>query len=384
MLRPLGLNPKSVVCACWRASRFVGNDIAAARRAGPDSPRTGRPGRATVTGAMASRRIRVKKPPVLFAKSQRLIARLEKLLGTAFVSYWTSPSGGVCDNDVVAMYEHCKRLSNRRVSLFIKSEGGSGQASLRIINLLRQHAPRLNALIPLECASAATMVALGADEIRMGPMAFLTAIDTSLRHELSPVDIDNELVSVSQDELTRVVRLWGEKAKRTDANPYQALFPHVHPLVIGAVDRASSLSIRLCREILSYHLKDETRAERISRHLNSDYPSHAYPITLREAKRIGLNAHALRPEVNDLLLELNEVYSEMGQKALTDYDKEHYHNNEIANIVESRSMLVFYQIDKDWHYRKEERRWDTMNDQSCWHRVERTGKQIRRTVFHIR
>jgi hypothetical protein len=330
------------------------------------------------------RRNRIKKPPVLFARSQRLIRRLEKLLGTFVLGYWTSPSGGVCDTDVVALYEHCRRLKAKRISMFIKSEGGSGQAALRIINLLRQHTSRLDALVPLECASAATMMALGADEIRMGPLAFLTAIDTSIRHELSPVDIDNELVSVSQDELTRVVRLWSSTAKRGEGNAYQALYQHVHPLVIGAVDRASSLSIRLCREILSYHLQDETQAERISRHLNSDYPSHAYPITLREARRIGLNATGLRPETNALLLELNEVYSEMGQKALTDYDKENYHNNEIANIIESNGMMTFFQINKDWHYRKEERRWDTMNDQSAWHKVERVGRGQKTAVLHIR
>jgi hypothetical protein len=180
------------------------------------------------------------------------------------------------------------------------------------------------------------------------------------------------------------VRLWSTTAKRGEGNAYQALYPHVHPLVIGAVDRASSLSIRLCREILSYHLTDEARAEQISRYLNSDYPSHAYPITLREARRIGLNATALGAETNALLLELNEVYSEMGQKALTDYDKEHYHNNEIANIIESRGMMTFFQIDKDWHYRNAERRWDTMNDQSSWHKVVKVGRRQRRTVLHIR
>ena len=343
-------------------------------------------GDASLRPAMAvpKKRIRIKKPPILFARSQKLIARLERASGAALLTYWMSPSGSVCDSDVVALYEHCRRLRGKSTGLFIKSQGGSGQASLRIINLLRQHAARLDALVPLECASAATMVALGADSIRMGPLAFLTAIDTSLRHELSPSDVDNELVSVSQDELTRVVRLWGSRSKRTDTNPYQALFPHVHPLVIGAVDRASSLSIRLCREILSYHTRQAARAQRISRHLNSDYPSHSYPITLREAQRIGLKAEPLDPTVNDLLLELNEVYSEMGQKALTDYDEHNYHNNEIANIIESRDLMVFFQIDKDWHYRKEERRWDPMNDQSSWRRVAREGRRVVESVFHIR
>jgi hypothetical protein len=356
--------------------------------------------------ARAKRRVAIKKPPILFARSQRILERLEAALGVPVLTYWTSPAGSVCDSDVVALYEHVRALQAERIALFIKSDGGSGQASLRIVNLLRQHTKSLDALVPLECASAATMIALGADTIRMGPLAFLTAIDTSLRHELSPVNIDNELVSVSQDELGRVVRLWHEAAERSlasgaavaraqsndgprqdatsEAIPYQALFQHVHPLVVGAVDRVSSLSIRLCREILSYHLTDAAEAERISQHLNSDYPSHNYPITLREARRIGLHVQPLEGDVNDLLLELNAVYSEMGQKAVTDRDEHNYHNNEIANIVESRGKLVYFQIDKDWHYRKEERRWDPMNDKSSWRKVERAGRTQKETVLHIR
>ena len=50
-----------------------------------------------------------------------------------------------------------------RLSLFVKSDGGSGQVSLRMVNLLRQFTKRLTVLAPLECASAATMLALGAD-----------------------------------------------------------------------------------------------------------------------------------------------------------------------------------------------------------------------------
>ncbi len=334
--------------------------------------------------AQQKRRVRIKKPPILFARSQRIITRLEKALGDVVLTYWMSPSGSVCDSDVLALYEHCRNLKTQRIWLFIKSDGGSGQAALRITNLLRQHTRRVVALVPLECASAATMIALGADEIHMGPLAYLTAVDTSLRHELSPTDIDNELVSVSQDELTRVVRLCEEKAKKDDPNPYQSLFQYVHPLVLGAVDRSSSLSIRLCREILAFHMKDRRSAHRIAEHLNADYPSHSYPITMREATQVGLNIKPLKPEVHDLLLSLNEVYSEMGQKALTDYDELNYHNNEIANIVEGRGKMVYFQIDKDWHYRKEERRWDPMHDQSAWHRVERVKGAIRHSVFHIR
>jgi hypothetical protein len=198
------------------------------------------------------------------------------------------------------------------------------------------------------------------------------------------VDPNNNRVSVSLNELSRILNLWRKESKGEEANPYRSIFEHIHPLVIGAVDRSSSLSIRLCTEILSYHLKDAKRAARISKVLNSDYPSHAYPITLKEAKRIGLNATPLRREVNDLLLALHEVYSEMGQRALTDYDERNYHDNEILNITERLSAQLYYQSDKDWHYRVEERRWISLNDNSSWRRVEKRGSQVVPSVFHLR
>jgi hypothetical protein len=251
------------------------------------------------------------------------------------------------------------------------------------VNLLRQYCREIVAVIPLECASAATMIALGANEIQMGPMAYLTPVDTSLTHSLSPLDRDNDRVSVSLDELTRVVRLWQAQNGNAKENPYQELFQHVHPLVIGAVDRAESLSIMLCKEQLAYHIKNDNEADRIANALNAKYPSHGYPILFEEAKRIGLKVSHLTPEINTLLLELNELYSEMGQRATTDFDDTHAHGNEILNIWESTGALVYYQQDKDWFYRTEERRWISLNDVSRWRRVMKLGNKIEKSELHI-
>jgi len=330
------------------------------------------------------KRSRIKRPPVLFNRTQRVIQRLETDLRCAFVSYWNSNNGSVCQNDVVGIYGVLRKLGPQaRMILFIKSDGGSGQASLMMVNLLRQFTRRLIAVVPLECQSAATMLALGADEIQMGPLAHLSAVDTSLAHQLSPLDRDNERVSVSQDELMRLIRLWQNEVKRDSVNPYQAIFPYIHPLVIGAVHRVSSLSVKLCMEILSYHLKDRKKAAAISQNLNSSYPSHSYPITLREAQRIGLKVRPLAPRINELLLELNELYSEMGQRAVTDFDAFNNHDSQIYNILEGRGVQIFYQSDRDWHYRKEERRWVTLNDHSTWRKIERVGTRTVRSVYHI-
>jgi len=330
-----------------------------------------------------TRRLRV--PPMLYEKTQRIIGLLEKELGEQIITYWNSSKGSICSNDVIGLYGVLRGIGKvDRLSLFIKSEGGSGQASLRMVNLLRQFVNRLTVLVPFECQSAATMLALGADRIQMGPLAHLSAVDTSLTHDLSPIDRDNDRVSVSQDELHRVIRLWQEQSKGLKSNPYESMFQYVHPLVIGAVDRASALSEKLCLEILSYHMRDAQKAKQISTVLNSGYPSHGYPITLKEASRIGLKAEPLVDEVNRLLFDLNEVYSEMGQSAATDFDERNSHDNSIANILEGKGQQVFYQLDKDWHYRREERRWVSLNDKSGWRKAQMLKGKLSISVFHIR
>lgn len=330
---------------------------------------------------------KIKQPPVLFHKTQALLAELSTALGGTFISYWNNPIGAVCHSDVVALYEVLQKIGKQEtLYLFLKSGGGNGQASLRLVNLLRQYSQRLIVMVPLECASAATMISLGANEILMGPMAYLTAVDTSLTHALSPIDRDNERVGVSLDELTRVIRLWRKEQSETEVtkdNPYRNLFQYVHPLVIGAVDRAESLSIMLCKELLAYHIRDEAVAERIASSLNSKYPSHSYPILLEEARRIGLNVGYMPAEVNTRLLELNELYSEMGQRATTDFNEIRAHGNEILNIWEAPGIQVYYQQDKDWFYRVEERRWITLNDNSSWRRIEMVNGKPKRGVLHI-
>jgi len=286
---------------------------------------------------------------------------------------------------VLALYDVLRTLGQgNKVGIFIKSDGGDVEAALRIVNLIREYYSNVIALVPLECASAATMIALGADEISMGALAHLTAIDSSLTHDLSPLDRDNRRVSVSQDELARIIKVWGNNAKDHHGNPYEEIFKHIHPLVVGAIDRTSSLSIKICKEILSYHIKDEAEAERISWHLNSSYPSHSYPITAKEAARIGLRISKLDNEINDLLLELNQLYSEMAQRAVTDYDEFNHHDNEILNILESSYLQIYYQNDKDWHYIKEERRWRTLNDESSWRKTECVEGEKQFSQLHIR
>ncbi|HWW92322.1 MAG TPA: hypothetical protein VN375_03070, partial [Vicinamibacteria bacterium] len=100
------------------------------------------------------RRVRIKTPPILFEKTQEVLARIQRRVGGTLLTYWTSPSGSVCDNDVMAMHEVLEATGPQdRLTLFVKSDGGSGMASLRMIHLLRRYTRRLTVAAPLNCAS---------------------------------------------------------------------------------------------------------------------------------------------------------------------------------------------------------------------------------------
>lgn len=92
--------------------------------------------------------------------------------------------------------------------------------------------------------------------------------------------------------------------------------------MFGVVDRASSLSMKICSEILKYHIKDE-----------------------------------------------ENFFS--------------YHDNNIANIIKAKGTQIYYQVDKDWFYRSDERRWNVLNDMSSWRKNESDGKKIKKSIYHL-
>ncbi len=72
--------------------------------------------------------VKIKQPPVLFSQTQEIIQRLAGLLDGVLITYWNSPSGSVCDNDVVAVHQMLERIGRvARLSLFIKSEGATAR-----------------------------------------------------------------------------------------------------------------------------------------------------------------------------------------------------------------------------------------------------------------
>jgi hypothetical protein len=319
------------------------------------------------------------------AETQRLIQSAEKLLDGPLISYWNSGSGGkiffYCAEALQVLLVDLPFSNN--LYLCLTSNGGNGLASLRIANLLRCKCKKLIVLVPMRAESAATMLALAADEIHLAPHANLSPVDTSIQHSLCPVNQSNDQASVGQDELSRIVALWRKESKSEAVNPYAELWRYIHPLVIGAVDRANSLSLKLCETLLAYHMKDKALRKKIATALTGAYPAHDYPILFPEAKEIGIPVKKMEQDLENILASLQQYYVEAGELKRTDQDQDHHHDHEITTLAERGGKMVFFRNDRDWYYRSEERRWLPMHQRDSWYVGElRKGKTVER-VLHI-
>jgi hypothetical protein len=46
--------------------------------------------------------------------------------------------------------------------------------------------------------------------------------------------------------------------------------------------------------------------------------------------------------------------------------------------------MIYYQLDKDWHYRSEERRWVALNEKSSWRKAEIDDGKLSISQLHVR
>ncbi len=75
----------------------------------------------------------------------------------------------------------------KTLNLIIHSPGGDGMVVEKFVSLCRGQCQRFRVLVPNEAKSAATLIALGADEIVMGPQSELGPIDAQVRIVVSNV-----------------------------------------------------------------------------------------------------------------------------------------------------------------------------------------------------
>ncbi len=135
------------------------------------------------------------------AKKGRIetIKKIQKIRNTHLISYVTSTRNGLevqmAMDSIRRIYEHLKHLGEREkqpdIDLFLHSNGGDGTVPWRLVTLIREYAQKFSVLVPYRAFSAATLAALGADEVLMHPMGVLGPTDPTVGNPFNPPDPAN-------------------------------------------------------------------------------------------------------------------------------------------------------------------------------------------------
>jgi hypothetical protein len=121
---------------------------------------------------------------------RKYLKALSERTGRATIVYataWMENKEGVTSADVSVqladvqgLMEAVSNVSERELDLFLHSPGGFPEAAEAIMAYLRTRFDHIRAVVPLAAMSAATMMALAADEIVMGAHSQLGPIDPQL------------------------------------------------------------------------------------------------------------------------------------------------------------------------------------------------------------
>jgi Serine dehydrogenase proteinase len=227
-----------------------------------------------------------------------LIRKIEELRGSTVMCFLTSLRQNVpaqiSDDAVRVFYDHLLLLPSRpipKLDLFLCSNGGSGTVPWRLVSLFREYAKSFNVLIPYRAYSAATLIALGADEIVMHPFAELGPIDPTVSNEFNPTEPrTGGRIGISVEDVRAYVTFIKATVGITHEDELikavEALTGKVHPLALGNVERFLTQSRMIARKILRTHMSEaeEHTMEDIIENMASKLYFHGHPINRKEAK----------------------------------------------------------------------------------------------------
>ncbi len=245
------------------------------------------------------------------------IAKLEEARHSRLIAYVTSdrqpPFAAKMAADVIRpFFEHLRAIGKvPSLDILVYSLGGDTIVPWRLVNLAREFCRRLGVLVPFKAHSAATLLALGADEIVMGPLAELSPIDPSVGGPFNPPHEDNPnepKQEIGVEDVAGFFSLAKERVGLTEQDAlvrvFEKLAERIHPLAIGGVYRSHALIRSLASKMLALHMKrrdEKLRIQRIIDDLAERLYYHGYLIGRTEAEQLGLKVTRADAKVEPLM-----------------------------------------------------------------------------------
>jgi len=172
------------------------------------------------------------------------------------------------------------------IDLVLHTPGGLVLAAEQIANAISKHPAKVTVLVPHHAMSGGTLLALAADEIIMDKSAVLGPVDPQLGDKPA-ASILNLLKQKKYDDIDD------------------------ETLILADVSEKAMNQIRTFVENLLLKKMDAKKAKSLAKALTEGRWTHDYPISVEEAKKLGLNVSTDLPEEVYALMDL---YPQPGQQ----------------------------------------------------------------------
>lgn len=300
---------------------------------------------------------------------KQLIQQIEGLRQSRVITYLTSDRQGpinarVAMDIIPVISKHLQTIrKTENIDLFLYSAGGDTMVPWRLVSMIHEYCNKFSVLIPYKAHSAATMIALGADEVVMSDLSELSPIDPSTANVFNPQDPQNpqNKIPISVEDVMAYFDLAKNKFGIKNDEELSRIFnkfveanPQIHPLALGNVNRIHNLIRVLAKRLLKSHKAPmkEDEIEKLVDYFTEKLYSHQYFIGRKEAKEdLGLKSVVFAEDfLSKAMTDLYEEYkkemdlgtlwnpeNELGLNALQnkkDYKIAFIENQQLSNCFE--------------------------------------------------
>lgn len=259
---------------------------------------------------------------------KELIQKIEGLRNSRVIAYLTNdrqgpPNARIAMDIIPIISRQLRKIGKtENIDLFLYSAGGDTMVPWRLVSMIREYCgDKFSVLVPYKAHSAASMIALGADEIVMTDLSELSPIDPSTANVFNPQDPKNpnSKIPISVEDVMAYFDLAKNKFGIKNDEDLTKIFnkfmesdPQIHPLSLGNVNRTHNLIRMLAKRLLKSHaspMKDD-EIEKVVDFFTEKLYSHQYFIGRKEAKEdLGLETIAGADEaLTKVMTDLFEEY----------------------------------------------------------------------------
>jgi len=190
---------------------------------------------------------------------------------------------------------------SEKLDVLIESGGGDIDCAAKIVKMLKMNCNKLGVMIPFYAKSAASLIALHADELVMCKSGELGPIDPIVRDPATklwiPAHSIKEAINFIQETKDPLVKL--------------SMAEKLPPLLLGAYRDSQNAARQYLQEALE-KITDEENMDNCINAFSEKFISHGYPIDRETCKKLGLK-NVIYPDetLENKIHDLHETYVDL-------------------------------------------------------------------------